>query len=125
MFKMNCNKVFTKDLIERFASTYEFCKRDINNLRKCVYYCLIKKIFIVIFNMEEITDANYEHAKNVFKTFNNKNIGDYYDLYAHSETLLLSDVFEDFRNKCIKIYDDYHDLYVQSESVLLPGVFED
>ena len=34
-----------------------------------------------------------------------KNLGEYYDLYVQSHTLLLADVFEDFRNKCIEIYE--------------------
>ena len=34
-----------------------------------------------------------------------KNLGDYHDLYVQSNTLLLADVFEDFRNKCIEIYE--------------------
>ena len=41
----------------------------------------------------------------VFKKFNNKNLGDYHDLYVQSNTLLLADVFENFRNKCIEIYE--------------------
>ena len=45
------------------------------------------------------------HAKKVFNIFNNKNIGDYHDLYVQSDTLLLADVFENFRNKCIEIYE--------------------
>ena len=40
-----------------------------------------------------------------FKYFNNKNLGDYYDLYLQSDALLLADVFENFRNKCIEIND--------------------
>ena len=32
-------------------------------------------------------------------------MGDYYDLYVQTDTLLLADVFESFRNKCIEIYD--------------------
>ena len=40
-----------------------------------------------------------------FKYFNNKNPGDYYDLYLQSDALLLADVFENFRNKCIEIND--------------------
>ena len=32
------------------------------------------------------------------------NLDDYHDLYVQSYTLLLADVFEHFRNKCIKIY---------------------
>ena len=44
--------------------------------------------------------TDYMHAKKVFRTF--KNIGDDHDLYGQSDTLLLADIFENFRNKCIK-----------------------
>ena len=37
---------------------------------------------------------HHGHAKRVFKSLNNKNLGDYYDLYVQSDTLLLADVFE-------------------------------
>ena len=33
-----------------------------------------------------------------------KNLGDYYDLYVQSDTLLLADVLENVRKKCIEIY---------------------
>ena len=33
------------------------------------------------------------------------NLGDYRDLYVQSDTLLLEDVFDNFRNKCIEIYE--------------------
>ena len=55
--------------------------------------------------MENITNSDYRHAQRVFKTFNNKNLGDYHDLYVQSDALLLCDVFENFRNQCLKIYD--------------------
>ena len=57
-------------------------------------------------NMENITDVDYRHAKRVFKNLhNNKNLVDYHDLYVQSDTLLLADVFKNFRNKCIEIYE--------------------
>ena len=59
-------------------------------------------------NMEDITDVDYRHAKRVYKEFNNKNIGDCHDLYVQTDTLLLADVFEKFRNKCIEIYELDH-----------------
>ena len=33
-----------------------------------------------------------------------KNFGKYHNLYAQSDTLLLSDVFENFRNMCLNEY---------------------
>ena len=55
--------------------------------------------------MENITDVDYRHAKQVFKNLSNKNLGDYHDLYVQSDTILLADVFENFRNKCIETYE--------------------
>ena len=55
--------------------------------------------------MEEITDVDYRHAKRMFKNLNNKNLGDYHDLYVQNDTLLLDDVFENFRSKCIEIHE--------------------
>ena len=43
--------------------------------------------------------------KRVFKSLNNKNFGDYHDLYVKSDTLLLAGVSKNFRNKCIEIYE--------------------
>ena len=64
-----------------------------------------KEAFYSSLNMENITDVDYRHAERVFRNFNNKNLGDYLDLCVQSDTLLLADVFENFRNKCIEIYE--------------------
>ena len=48
-----------------------------------------KKDFYSSINMEGITSVDYTHAKRVFKNFNNKNIGDYHNLYVRSDTLYL------------------------------------
>ena len=55
--------------------------------------------------MGDITDADYKHAKTVYNEFNMNNLGDYHNLYVQSDTLLLEDGFENFRNKCIEIYE--------------------
>ena len=51
--------------------------------------------------LENIIDKDYTHAQKVFEEFNLKNIRDYHDLYVRDDTLLLADVFKNFRNKCI------------------------
>ena len=53
-------------------------------------------------NVEDITDADYMHAKRVCKDFEIKNLGEYHDLYLKSDTLLLA-VFKNFRKICLKI----------------------
>ena len=55
-------------------------------------------------NLEDISDADYEHVKKVWEAFEIKNLGEYHDLYVQCDTLLLADVFENFRDKCIEIY---------------------
>ena len=52
-----------------------------------------------------ISDKYYNYPLNVWNTFNIKNLGEYHDLYVQSDTLLLSYVFEAFRNTCIKEYE--------------------
>ena len=53
--------------------------------------------------MEDITDVDYRHAERVFKNLNNENLGEYHDLHVQSDTLLLADVFENFRKTCLKV----------------------
>ena len=121
--KRNYKKEINKELIEKFASTYKFCNNDLNKfvmlLRKGVYpYEYVdgwdkfnetsipsKESFYSNLTMENITETDYIHANNVFKTFKLKNLGDYHDLYVQSDTLLLADVFENFRKACIKTYE--------------------
>ena len=51
-------------------------------------------------NLEDFTNADYMHAKKVCRNFKLKNLGEYYNLYLKNDTLLLTDVFENFR-KCV------------------------
>ena len=55
--------------------------------------------------MEDITDADYVHAKRVCKNFIIKILGEYYDLYVLSDALLLADIFENFRKMSLEIYE--------------------
>ena len=54
--------------------------------------------------MEEISRTDYRPARKVFDKFNFKSLGKYHDLCGQNDTLLLADVFENFRDMCIKVY---------------------
>ena len=123
----NCNiyykKRFNKDLMKKFKNIYSFCNNDLNKfillLRKGIYpYEYMdswerfnetslpsKKEFYRNLNMEDIDEIDYRHGNNVFKSFKLENLGDYHDLYEKSDTLLLADVFENFRDMCLKEYE--------------------
>ena len=53
---------------------------------------------------KHIMAEEYEHAKEVWKTFDIKDMGEYHDLYLLSDVLLLTDVFENFRSHCLNYY---------------------
>ena len=55
--------------------------------------------------MENISEIDYAHASNIFKKFNINNLGEYHDLYVRSDTLLLADIFENFRQSCLENYE--------------------
>ena len=124
---MSCNKnyqrKFHKKLKRPFFNTYRFSNHSNNKfillLRKGVYpYEYIgdwenfnetslpeKEDFYGHLNMEGVADADYAHAKRVFKDFEIKNLGEYRGLYIQSTAILLAAVYENFRDICIKIYE--------------------
>lgn len=55
--------------------------------------------------MENITNLDYRHAKSVWVDIGIQNLRNYFDLYVNSDTLLLPDVFQNFRSKYIEIYE--------------------
>ena len=129
----NCHiyyiKKFNNDLIKKFKNTYSFCNNDTSSLERINKFVLLlrkgvypyeymdiwerfseislpsKEDFYSNLNMEDIGDVDYKHANNVFKRFKLDNLGDYHDLYVQSDTLLLADVFNNFRDMCIKEYE--------------------
>ncbi|XP_074655657.1 uncharacterized protein LOC141909170 [Tubulanus polymorphus] len=51
-----------------------------------------------------ISDQDYAHAQKLWATFQCRTMGDYHDLYLRTDTVLLADVFENFRSTCVKQY---------------------
>ena len=63
-----------------------------------------KKDFYSNLNLEDISNKDYAHAQKFWVVFGIKNLGEYHDLYVQIDTLLLADIYENFRNMCIDIY---------------------
>ena len=51
-----------------------------------------------------ITEKNYKHVWNVWYSFKMKIFKEYHELYNITDVLLLADVFENFRDICLKNY---------------------
>ena len=63
-----------------------------------------KEKFYSNLSKQGITEKDYKHMQKVWDTFKIKNLGEYHDLYVRSDTSLLANVFENFRNICINTY---------------------
>ena len=64
------------------------------------------KRFYSRLNIEAITDA-----KRVCKGFKSKKF--YHDLFFQSDTLLLADIFDNFTNMCLQIYEIHSENFFQ------------
>ena len=88
--------------MKKFAYIFEFCDVDILMLRKGVHsYEYVhswkrfdetslpkKEDFYSNLSMEDITNADFRHAKEVWKNSEKKILGEYHDLYVQSDILI-------------------------------------
>jgi len=64
-----------------------------------------KEAFYSKLNDCDITDKDFEHALKVWKHIKKTSFCEYHDLYLKTDVLLLADVFENFRDVCMKNYE--------------------
>ena len=144
---LDCKKRFTrkfdKKLTKKFNNTHNFCNGDIDRfmllLRNDIYpYEYMddwsrfdkeelpeKSSSYSNLNLEEISDIHSRHAEKVFNKFSIKNLGEYHDLYVQSDTLLLADVFENFRNMCIKVYGLDPVYFLSAPAISMASLFKE
>ena len=54
--------------------------------------------------MFSISEEDYQHVQKVWKEFGIHNLGDNHDLYLRTDVVLLANVYEAFRDTCLKHY---------------------
>ena len=122
MQKEECKRPIN-ELIVKFPSIYQFWNGNLNKfvllLRKSVYpyenmdnwekldetTLPPKDAFYSNLNLENISDEDYAHAQKEWDVFKIKNLGEHHDLWVESDTLLLADVYENFRNMSLDKYE--------------------
>jgi hypothetical protein len=53
---------------------------------------------------EDVSASDYAHGQRVWYEFGLKTLGQYHDLYLKTDVLILADVFEKFRDMCMRHY---------------------
>ena len=69
-------------------------------IKQIKFYSFIK--FYSLLTGKKLSKKEYEHVLNVWNKFEMKMMKDYHSLYLKCDVLLLTDVFEKFRNNSIK-----------------------
>ena len=54
--------------------------------------------------MSSISEEDYQHAQRVWEEFGIHNLGDYHNLYLRTDVVLLTNVYEAFRDTCLRHY---------------------
>ena len=96
--EMGTNELLKKKGVFPYEFMTSFEKLNVNKLPS-------KNEFYSKLNNTDITDEEYKHAQNVWKTFKCKTMKDYHNLYLKTDVMLLTDVMENYRNVCINNYE--------------------
>ena len=97
-YDVELTELMTRKGIYPYSFMDSYDKFDIDPLT------LIKSNFRSDLTGEDISDEDFEFYKEICNKFNIKTLGEYHDLYLKSDVLLLSDVFENFRETCFQYY---------------------
>ena len=63
-----------------------------------------KEKFYCKLSESNTSDEDYSRAQKIWKHFGIRNLGEYHDLHLQTDVLLLTDVFENFRDLCLEYY---------------------
>jgi len=84
----------------------------INCANKLQDTCLrLRESFYSFLDLRDtVSESDYAHVTNVWQQFSVQSLDEYSDLYLKTDVLLLADIFENFRDKCIESYglDPYY-----------------
>ena len=101
----NLNKYFTLEQVKLLKQKGFFPYDYLDNIEKLKdVKPPPQKVFYSKLTGKGINNYNYNHVLNVWKTWKMKTLKDYLKLYNESDVLLLADVFENFRDICLKNY---------------------
>ena len=101
----NLNKYFTEKQVKLLKQKGFFPYDYMDNIEKLKdTKPPPQKAFYSKLTDKGINNYNYKHVLNVWKTWNMKTFKEYLKLYNISDVLLLADVFENFRDICLKNY---------------------
>ena len=61
-------------------------------------------VFYSNLNMSLIREEDYQRAQKVWEEFGIRDLGDYHDLYLRTDVVLLANMYEAFRDTCLRHY---------------------
>ena len=101
----NLNKYFTPEQVKLLKQKGFFPYDYMDNIEKLKdKKSPPQKAFYSKLTGKGINNYNYNHVLNVWKTWKMKTFKEYLELYNITDVLLLADVFENFRDICLKNY---------------------
>ncbi|RLU14839.1 hypothetical protein DMN91_012726, partial [Ooceraea biroi] len=90
---------------ERYIAFTKNVANTANSVERLLETCLLpRESFHSSLTGDTVSGDDYAHATTVWDRFAIENLGQYSDMYLKTDVLLLADVFENFRDTCIRSY---------------------
>ena len=84
-----------------------------------------KEAFYSRLNIKGISSQDHEHAQQAWNAIEKKTLGCYHDTYLKTDVLQLSDVFEAFRDTCLKKMRIGSNTFLHCTRIGMAGLIKD
>ena len=113
-------QVYPNEYMNSFDRLDEPCLPSVEEFGTSLNEGVVYKKWSIPSEIQKKCEKRYEHVVRIFRAFGCRDLRDYTRLYCKSDVLLLADIFENFIDVSMKIYNLDPSHYLTASSLYKP-----